>query len=98
MYYKPYGGETEINRAYKIKEIKMAKEKSLLEQAKEIKATRQVPRTFTQEQIELVNAWVDDKVSLSQIQKVLRLSNSQQTSSFIAYCLKSLLQSNGHKK
>lgn len=45
---------------------------SLLDKAKQLPTRHKTPKEYTDEQIELVEAWINDEISLSQMVRISR--------------------------
>ena len=58
--------------------------KSLLEKAKEVQAIRTHSANFSDEELELVSAWLADEITLKQMLQVLKLKSTAQPYVFIA--------------
>ena len=71
----------------------MRKEKTLLQKAKESKSGRATKRSFTKEDTELVMAWVNDEITLTQLGKAVgKQSKGVASYSYVALVLKNHLR------
>lgn len=75
----------------------MAK-KSLLEQAQETVALRKGAHIYSEEELELVEAWLHGDVQLSRVAEVLNLKYSNQVYTWIAMGCRQIFSSNGKGK
>jgi hypothetical protein len=67
-----------------MKKIERKPGMSLLEQAKEVKIERKrYKKEHTEEELELVEAWLNDVIEMTKIQKVMNHRNSGQTYVFL---------------
>lgn len=71
---------------------------SLLEEAQKLKKRKNKRTIYTQDEVELVMAWVDEKIGLTQVQRVIKINTHFQTYSFIAEVLKYIIQNNKLEK
>lgn len=73
----------------------MAKAQSLLEQAKSVAPNKSHKKDFSQDEIDLVFAWVRNEVSIGQVARVLGYpKNSSACYPYLAGALKYSLQNN----
>lgn len=75
----------------------MTKNLSLLEKAKQIPAKSRKSNAFTEEELDLVLAWINDEIGLHQMQKALNLSSGNGAYLFIARACRQMLGKNGRK-
>lgn len=68
---------------------------TLLEKAKKTGSTRSRKTKFSQEEMDLAGAWVNNEISLTQVSNVLNKTGTGNVYAFLALCLKSML--NGKK-
>ncbi len=62
----------------------------LLEKAKSFDTNSRIhfKKEFTEEEKELVDAWVNDEISINQMTKALDFNNNQQTHTFLIHYFK----------
>jgi hypothetical protein len=77
----------------------MAKQQSLVEQAKAITSRSGRPtQNISKEDEELAAAWVSGDVAFTQVSKVKNFTSASVTYSFLALALRQMLNSNGRMK
>lgn len=75
----------------------MAK-KSLLKQAQETVALHKGAHIYSEEELELVEAWLNGNIQLSKMAKVLNIRNTSQVYVWIAMGCRQIFSSNGKGK
>lgn len=71
---------------------------SLLEKARNLPVRASKPRIYTIEEIELVEAWINNEIGISQLAKAAELKSQNAAYPYVAFVCKQMLSKNGKKK
>lgn len=70
---------------------------SLLDKAKSIPARTRKPRIYSSEEMELVEAWINDEIGISQLVVAANLKSVNSAYGYIAFVCRQMLCKNGKK-
>ncbi len=77
----------------------MVKQQTLLEKAKNSNPRKSSEKDYSEEEIELVKAWIDGGITLAQLQRVKGFKYNNEAYAFVAFVCRSIFsERNGTRK